>query len=91
MKLKVKTEHKKLPKGKLSEIRAKPGQSNAYKHKGAGPFAGPNHSYPIPDVAHGRNALARAHFASNPESIKRKVYAKYPELKKHHEERAKKK
>lgn len=91
MKLKVKTEKKKLPRGKLTEIRSKPGESNAYKHKGAGPFAGPDHTFPIGDIAHGRNALARAHFAKNPSAIKAKVYAKYPELKKHHEERAKKK
>lgn len=77
--------------GKLSEIRKKPGESNAFKYKGVKEFAGPDKSFPINSLARGRNALARAHFAKDPESIKRKVYAKYPELKKHHEERAKKK
>lgn len=77
--------------GKLSKIREKPGESNAFKYKGVHEFAGPNKTFPINSLARGRNALARAHFSGNPESIKRKVYAKYPELKKHHEQRAKKK
>ena len=40
------------------------------------------YSFPIPDLAHARNALARAHFAPNPAGIKAKVYRMYPELKK---------
>jgi len=44
-------------------------------------FAGPVGTFPIQDLAHARNALARAHFAKNPETIRRKVYKKYPQLK----------
>lgn len=80
----------KMAKGKLSEIRSKPGMSGAYKHKSSS-YAGPKHTFPIGDEAHARNALARAHFAKNPESIKSKVYSKYPGLKKRHEERKGKK
>jgi hypothetical protein len=79
-----------LPRGKLSEIREKKGESGAYKYEGtkAGKaYAGPHHSFPIGDIAHARNALARAHFSPNPEQIKRKVYAKYPKLKDRHEKR----
>jgi hypothetical protein len=78
--------HPKMPKGKLSHIRAKKGMSGAYKHKSS-KFAGPEHTYPIGDEAHARNALARAHFSKNPEAIKAKVYKAYPGLKKRHEER----
>jgi hypothetical protein len=74
--------------GELSEIRSKPGESGAFKHKSS-KFAGPEHTFPIGDLPHARNALARAHFAKNPESIKNKVYKEYPSLKKHHEERMK--
>lgn len=87
MKLKTKTEHKKLPKGELSKLRSEPGKSNAYKHKGIKKFAGPSHTYPINDEAHARNALARAHFAKNPEVIKEKVYKAYPGLKKRKEKK----
>lgn len=79
-----------FPKGKVSKIREKPGQSGAYKHEGtkAGKaYAGPHDTYPIGDIKHARNALARAHFSPHPEAIKSKVYKKYPELKKRHEER----
>lgn len=80
-----------LPRGKAEKLRKKPGMSSVGKWKNVakGDFAGPNGTYPIMNIAHARNALARAHYASNPESIKRKVYAKYPELKKRHEERLK--
>jgi hypothetical protein len=43
-------------------------------------------SYPIEDIAHGRNALARVHQHGTPEEIARvesKVYAKYPALRAH--------
>lgn len=76
------------PKG-ISKVREKPGMSGAFKHKSSA-YAGPKHTFPIGDEAHARNALARAHFAPNPEAIKKKVYAKYPGLKKRHEERSKK-
>lgn len=81
---------KSMPKGKISKIRSKPGMSGAYKHKSSA-YAGKEHTYPIGDLPHARNALARAHYAKNPESIKKKVYKKYPELKKRHEEREGKK
>lgn len=76
--------------GKLSEIRKNPGESNAYKYKDVKSFAGPDKSFPIDSLARARNALARAHFAKDLEAVKRKVYAKYPELKKRKEERSKK-
>lgn len=79
--------HPKMAKGKLSEIRAKPGMSGAYKHKSSS-YAGPKHTFPIGDMAHARNALARAHFAKDPGAIRSKVYAKYPGLRKRHEERS---
>jgi hypothetical protein len=73
-------------KGELSKIRQKAGESNAFEDR-KGPFAGPDKTYPIPDLAHARNALARSHYAQNPESIKEKVYNKYPALKERHKER----
>lgn len=79
----------KVAKGVESKMRKKPGSSNTGKYKTVSPkkFAGASggaskYSYPIPDLAHARNALARAHFAPNPEGIKAKVYKMYPELKK---------
>lgn len=79
--------------GKLSKIRQKPGESNAFKYKNVkkGDFAGPNETFPINSLARARNALARAHYAENPSAIKRKVYAKYPELKERKLEREGKK
>jgi hypothetical protein len=76
--------------GKLSEVRKKPGESNAFKYKGVKSFAGPDKSFPINSEARARNALARAHFAKDPSAIKSKVYAKYPGLKKRAEARGKK-
>lgn len=76
--------------GKLSKIRSKKGESNAFKYEGitAGKkYAGPDKTFPIGDKAHARNALARAHFAANSHDVKEKVYKAYPELKKNHEER----
>lgn len=77
----------KVPRGKESKMREKPGSSSAGKYKNVPPkkFAGKSggasaYSFPIPDLAHARNALARAHFAPNPEGIKAKVYRMYPEL-----------
>lgn len=81
--------HPKMKKGELSKIREKKGMSGAYKHKSSS-FAGPKHTFPTGDIAHARNALARAHFAKNPEAIKVKVYKQYPKLKKSHEKREKK-
>ena len=86
----------KVKRGVEEKERSKKGSSSAGKYKNVSPkkFAGASggaskYSFPIPDLAHARNALARAHFAPNPEGIKAKVYKMYPELKKHHEERTK--
>jgi len=82
---------KSLPRGKASHLREKPGMGSVgrYKNVPAKDFAGPSGTYPIPDLAHARNALARAHFSPHASAIKAKVYSKYPELKKRHEEREK--
>jgi hypothetical protein len=59
---------------------ALPGKGEGSKGKGAG-------SYPIPDAAHARNALARgAQHASPSElaTIKRKVHARFPGIGKDH-------
>lgn len=37
-------------------------------------------SYPIPDISHARNALARSSGKPVEAQVKRKVYAKYPSL-----------
>lgn len=66
--------------GKLSKIRKKPGESNAYKYEGVKSFAGPDKTFPINSKARARNALSRAHFAKNPEAIKAKVHKKYPSI-----------
>jgi hypothetical protein len=66
--------------GKLSAIRKKPGESNAFKYKGVKSFAGPDQTFPINSKARARNALSRAHFAKNPESIRAKVHSKYPSI-----------
>lgn len=81
-----------LKRGEASKLREKPGMGSVGKYKTVAKkdFAGPKGSFPIQDLAHARNALARAHFAKNPEEIRSKVYHKYPELKKRHEERHKK-
>jgi hypothetical protein len=88
----------KVPRGTEEKMREKKGSSNAGKDKKVAPkkFAGAaggasKFSFPIPDLAHARNALARAHFAPDPEGIKAKVYRMYPELKKRKELREKKK
>jgi len=80
----------KVGSSELSKIREKPGMSGAFKHKSSA-YAGPEHTFPIGDIKHARNALARAHFSPHPEAIREKVYKKYPELKKRHEEREGKK
>ena len=88
----------KVARGKEEKMREKKGSSSAGKYKNVAPknFAGSSggaskYSFPIPDLAHARNALARAHFAPDPEGIKRKVYKLYPELKKRKEKREGKK
>jgi|SRR6185369_603396 len=84
----------KVPRGAEEKMRKKKGSGSAGKYKNVKPkdFAGASggaskYSFPIPDLAHARNALARAHFAPNPAGIKAKVYRMYPELKKRHEAR----
>ena len=79
-----------MSKEEISKIREKKGESGAGKYVGtkAGKaYAGPDQTFPIGDLKHARNALARAHFAKNPEGIKEKVYQKYPALKERHKER----
>jgi len=85
--MKKKSSSPSMPKGKLCKIRKKPGMSNAYKYSGVKKYAGPEHTFPIGDLAHAKNALARAHFAKNPSAIKAKVYKAYPALKKRHDKR----
>lgn len=67
----------------------KPGGSNVGKYQNvskkdfAGPAGGaPQGSYPIPTKAKAKSALKLAHNAPNPSGIKKKVYSKYPSLKK---------
>lgn len=89
---------KSMPRGKLEKIRKKPGASAAGKYKNVSPseFAGKSggtsaYSFPINTLARARNALARAHFAPNPEGIRKAVYRKYPQLSVRAHERKKKK
>ena len=64
--------------------------ANARKHIKSSNFALPGGRYPIEDIAHARNALARAAqmvkkgYLSQQEyqTVLRKVYAKYPSLRK---------
>jgi len=79
----------KVKRGVEEKMREKKGSSSAGKYKHVAPkdFAGKaggasKYSFPINDIAHARNALARAHFAPNPSALKAAVYRKYPELKK---------
>jgi hypothetical protein len=78
-----------LPRGEASKLREKPGMGSVGKYKNVPKkdFAGPKGTYPIQDEAHARNALARAHFSEHPGAIKKKVYEKYPGLKKRKEAR----
>lgn len=80
---------KSIPRGEEEKLRKKPGMGSVGKYKDvpSKDFAGPKGTYPINTLARARNALARAHYSSNPSAIKRKVYAKYPELKKRKEDR----
>ena len=88
----------KVKRGTEEKERAKKGGGSAGKYKDVSPkdFAGESggtskYSFPIDTLARARDALARAHLAPDPEGIKRKVYAKYPELKKREEARKGKK
>jgi len=82
----------KVKRGVEEKMREKKGSSNAGKYKDVSPkeFAGAaggasKFSFPIDTLARARNALVRAHFAADPEGIRRKVYRMYPELKKNKE------
>lgn len=84
----------KVTRGTEEKMRKKKGSSNAGKYKDVSPksFAGKSggaspYSFPIDTLARARNALARAHFAPDPEGIRAAVYRKYPELKKRKEKR----
>lgn len=84
----------KVARGVEEKMRSKKGSSSAgkYKHVPPSKFAGASggaskYSFPIPDLAHARNALARAHFAPDPAALKAKVYRMYPQLKKRAQER----
>jgi hypothetical protein len=86
----------KVARGVESKMREKPGGGSVGKYKNVSPksFAGPSGgspkgSFPINDIKHARNALARAHFAPNPSGIKAAVYKKFPELKKRAKARGK--
>lgn len=76
-----------MKRGMLTKIREKLGESNAYKYKTKGPYAGPDKTFPINNIGRARNALARAHFSPNPEKIRANVYRHWPKLKKRKEER----
>ena len=73
-----------LPRGKAEELSKKRGMSSVGKWKDVPKkdFAGPHGTFPIFDLAHARNALARSHYAKDPDAVRRKVFAKYPQLKK---------
>lgn len=82
----------KVKRGAEEKMRKKAGSSNAGKYKNVKPkeFAGASggaskYSYPINTLKRARAALAYAHNAPDPEGIRRKVYAKYPALKKRNE------
>lgn len=64
--------------------------TKARKHIKQENFALPGKRYPIHDLAHGRNAIARVMQYGTPEEqakVKAAVYKKYPALQKRHEER----
>ena len=73
----------------VSKAHKKPGGSNVGKYKNvpksdfAGPSGGaPSGSYPINTISRAKSALKLAHNAPKPSGIKKKVYSKYPSLKK---------
>lgn len=79
----------KVARGAEAKMRKGKGSSSAGKYKNVKPkdFAGASggankFSFPINDIAHARNALARAHYAPNPSGIRSAVMRKFPQLKK---------
>jgi len=64
--------------------------TKARKHIKEENFALPGRRYPVHDLAHARNALARVAQNGSPEeqaSVKKAVYSKYPALKERSEEK----
>lgn len=78
-----------MKKESISEIRKKPGESNAgkYTHVKPSNFAGPHKTYPINNLSRAKAALSYAHYSKNPSQIQEKVYQKYPGLAEKHEKR----
>ena len=83
--------------GVEEKMRSKKGSSNTGKYKNVKPsdFVGKSggaspYSFPVNTLARARNALARAHFAPDPEGIKEAVYRKFPQLKKRKKARSRK-
>lgn len=79
----------KVSRGKEKKMEQRAGGSNVGEYKTvskkdfAGPSGGsPQGSYPINTLARAKSALKLAHNAPDPAGIKRKVYAKYPQLRK---------
>ncbi len=72
-----------VKRGVAEKLSKKPGMSNIgrYKDVAKKDFAGPKGTYPIDSASRGRSALRLAHNSPQSASIKRKVYAKYPNLK----------
>lgn len=67
---------------KISEIRKKPGESNAGKYPNVrkSDFAGPDGTYPINTKSRAKAALAYAHNSPLAVTIRKKVKEKYPSL-----------
>jgi hypothetical protein len=86
-----------VKRGEESKMRHKKGSGSVGKYKDVAPseFAGASggsskYSFPINTIKRARNALARAHYAPNPEGIRAKVMKKWPQLrKKSHELKSK--
>lgn len=79
---------KKITRSKVKKLEKKPGGSNTgrYQKVSKKDFAGSAggtspYSYPINTRKRAIAALAYARNAPNPEGIRKKVYAKYPDLK----------
>jgi len=74
----------KVARGKEEKMRSKKGSSSAGKYKDVSPkeFCGASggaskYSFPVNSVKRARNALARAHYAPNPEGIRSCVKRKW--------------
>ena len=69
----------KLTGAQRKRISAKNTAVPSKRTKSGGAVSG---SYPIPDISHARNALARSSGKPVAAQVRKKVYAKYPQLKK---------